>query len=103
MRILVLNTFGFHLGYLGCYGNDWIATPNLDRLAAEGIVFDRHFVRVPDIGQAPSTNDWLAPARQRLDNLDAACAIAPIVGPAPAAPRNISHHLFTMDTVEEHA
>jgi arylsulfatase A-like enzyme len=42
MRILVLNATSCHVGYLGCYGNDWIATPNLDRLAAEGVVFDRH-------------------------------------------------------------
>lgn len=40
---MVLNVCGLHLGFLGCYGNDWVATPNLDRLAAEGVVFDQHF------------------------------------------------------------
>ena len=29
--------------YLGCYGNDWIHTPYLDHLAAESLVFDRHY------------------------------------------------------------
>jgi arylsulfatase A-like enzyme len=27
--------------YLGCYGNKWIKTPNLDRFARESMVFDR--------------------------------------------------------------
>src|SRR5262245_17735935 len=48
MRALVLVPRGFHLGHAGCYGNDWIATPALDRLAAEGVVFDQHFADRPD-------------------------------------------------------
>ncbi|QEG23623.1 sulfatase family protein [Mariniblastus fucicola] len=28
---------------LGCYGNSDVKTPNLDRLAAAGVVFDRHY------------------------------------------------------------
>jgi len=33
------------LGYneLGCYGQKWIKTPNIDRLAAEGIRFTQHY------------------------------------------------------------
>ena len=42
-RALVLSFDHFHIGYLGCYGNDWIETPNFDRLAGESVVFDRHF------------------------------------------------------------
>ena len=26
--------------YVGCYGNDWIKTPNMDRLAREGVLFE---------------------------------------------------------------
>ncbi|MCL6501090.1 MAG: sulfatase-like hydrolase/transferase [Pirellulales bacterium] len=29
-----------HAGYLGCYGNTWVGTPRLDRLAAESLVCD---------------------------------------------------------------
>ena len=47
MKALVIVANGLHLGYLGCYGNDWVATPNLDRLAAEGIVFDQHLADWP--------------------------------------------------------
>jgi arylsulfatase A-like enzyme len=48
MRLLVISADGLHPGYVGCYGNDWIATPTLDRLAAEGVVFDRHYADRPD-------------------------------------------------------
>lgn len=44
MKALLIEARGLHLGYLGCYGNDWLATPALDRLAADGVVFDRHFI-----------------------------------------------------------
>lgn len=33
--------------YLGCHGNPDVRTPNLDRLAAEGMRFDRMFVSCP--------------------------------------------------------
>ena len=29
--------------YLGCYGNDWIKTPNMDRLAREGALFENAY------------------------------------------------------------
>jgi hypothetical protein len=49
MRIIAIEVCGLHLGYVGCYGNDWVATPNLDRLATEGIVFDWHFADQPEL------------------------------------------------------
>ena len=30
--------------YLSTYGNDWVHTPALDRLAERGVVFDNHWV-----------------------------------------------------------
>ncbi len=35
---------------LGCYGVDYVRTPNIDRLAAEGVLFRNHFVAVPTCG-----------------------------------------------------
>jgi arylsulfatase A-like enzyme len=70
MKAILLVLRGLHLGYIGCYGNDWIATPNLDRLAAEGIVFDQHFSDCPDAEAARRA--WrtgisgLPPARPRI-------------------------------------
>src|SRR5262249_33633447 len=64
MRAIVLVLRGLHLGYLGCYGNDWIDTPGLDRLAAEGIVFDQHYADCPDgaaARRAWRTGLWQSP------------------------------------------
>ncbi len=53
MKIILIELDALHLGFVGCYGNDWIATPHLDRLAADGIVFDRHYADNPTKGPAP--------------------------------------------------
>jgi len=46
--LIVVAAHGCGIGGLGPYGNEWIATPNLDRLAADGEVYDRHFSACPD-------------------------------------------------------
>lgn len=33
--------------WLGCYGQDWLRTPNIDRLAKEGMCFENHFAPSP--------------------------------------------------------
>lgn len=35
---------------LACYGKDYIHSPNIDRLAVEGVLFQRHFVQAPTCG-----------------------------------------------------
>jgi len=35
---------------LGCYGNPVVQSPNIDKLAEEGILFQNHFVNVPTCG-----------------------------------------------------
>ena len=35
---------------LGCYGETWMKTPNIDRLAASGVTFNRHYVHVATCG-----------------------------------------------------
>jgi arylsulfatase A-like enzyme len=48
MRVIVFALNGCPAGWLGAYGNDWVGTPNLDRLAAEGVTFDRHVSDCPE-------------------------------------------------------
>ena len=42
---------------LGCMGNEWVCTPNLDRLAAEGVVFENAYSQSPVC--APSRGSFL--------------------------------------------
>jgi len=41
MNVIVIVNDTFRWDHLGCNGNDWIQTPNLDRLAKEGALFDQ--------------------------------------------------------------
>jgi arylsulfatase A-like enzyme len=42
MHVFLIEIRSYHLGYLGCYGNDWLSMPALDATAAAGVVFDSH-------------------------------------------------------------
>ncbi len=46
-NIICLAVDRLHAGYLGAYGNTWINTPALDRLAAGSFVFDRAIIDSP--------------------------------------------------------
>lgn len=37
---IVMMFDSLQFNYVGCYGNDWIKTPHMDRLAREGVVFE---------------------------------------------------------------
>ena len=39
--VVMLDTLQFN--YLGCYGNTWIKTPNLDRFARQGVLFENAY------------------------------------------------------------
>jgi arylsulfatase A-like enzyme len=56
MNVIVVVCNGMHLGFMGAYGNAWIETPNLDRLAAEGTVFDHHFPE--NLTTLPTRRSW---------------------------------------------
>jgi len=46
--VVMLDSLG--CGYVGCYGNKWIQTPNLDRLAREGVLFENNYIEgVPTV------------------------------------------------------
>ena len=47
VTILLLDIPGLNLAYLGCYGNDWVATPNLDRLAGGARAVRSPLCRLP--------------------------------------------------------
>ncbi|MCX6013307.1 MAG: sulfatase-like hydrolase/transferase, partial [Chloroflexi bacterium] len=55
---------------LGCYGASYIKSPNIDKLAKSGVVFNNHFVQVPTCG-ASRTSMWtgmLPKTQQHLSN-----------------------------------
>jgi hypothetical protein len=49
MNAICLVVDRLHVGYVGCYGNSWIETPNFDRLAAEGFLFDQALIESHDL------------------------------------------------------
>src|SRR5688572_1161668 len=52
MKALVIVARGLQLSALSCYGNPWIDAPALDALAAEAVLFDRHFADALDPADA---------------------------------------------------
>jgi len=67
MKAIVFVLRGCPAGWLGTYGNEWVGTPNLDRFAAESVVFDRHISDRPDPNAASAA--WLGgslPSGSRL-------------------------------------
>lgn len=51
LNIVIVSIDCLHAGFLGCYGNTWVATPHFDRLAAQGLVFDQSFLDHPDLAE----------------------------------------------------
>jgi arylsulfatase A-like enzyme len=49
MNAICLVIDRFHAGYVGAYGNAWIETPALDRLACEAFTFDQAMIGSPRI------------------------------------------------------
>jgi arylsulfatase A-like enzyme len=52
MKALVITARGLQAGAVGAYGNTWLDTPALDRLAAGAVVFDWHFADRADAAGA---------------------------------------------------
>lgn len=48
MNVILFLLRGCHTGWLGTYGNEWVGTPHCDRLAYEGIVWDRYYADLVD-------------------------------------------------------
>ncbi|MHC4250268.1 MAG: sulfatase-like hydrolase/transferase [Planctomycetota bacterium] len=43
MRTILVVMDSLNRHYLNAYGGDWVRTPNIDRLAGRGVVFDNHY------------------------------------------------------------
>ena len=43
MNVILIVSDTFRYDHLGCYGNNWIKTPNLDSFAEKAVVFDRAY------------------------------------------------------------
>jgi arylsulfatase A-like enzyme len=56
MNVIVVVCNSLHLGFMGAYGNSWIETPYLDRLASESVVFDHHFPE--NLTTIPTRRSW---------------------------------------------
>lgn len=42
-NVVLIMADSLQFNYLGCYGNDWIKTPNIDRLANESVLFENAY------------------------------------------------------------
>lgn len=42
MNVIVIMLDSLRADHLGCYGNEWIRTPNIDRLARESVLLLKH-------------------------------------------------------------
>ncbi|MGL4595205.1 MAG: sulfatase-like hydrolase/transferase [Thermoguttaceae bacterium] len=49
MNFLVISIDGLHSGMIGALGNTWIQTPELDDIAAHGLVLDRYYTESLDL------------------------------------------------------
>ncbi|MHC4403167.1 MAG: sulfatase family protein [Planctomycetota bacterium] len=58
MNSIVLVVDRLHAGYVGAYGNCWIETPSLDRLASQATVFDQFLIGTPQ-REALCRSYWL--------------------------------------------
>lgn len=53
---------------LGCYGQDYMITPNIDRLADEGVLFEKAFCNYPVCGASrASLMTGLRPTPERFN------------------------------------
>ena len=77
MNAICLVIDRLHTGYVGTYGNSWIQTPTLDRLASEAFTFDRAHVDSPCLEALYRSywQGWHAMGRPPADHPSLAAAL----------------------------
>ncbi len=77
--VLILSVDELNAAYLGCYGNEWIATPAIDALAAEGLTYDFAFCeQVESLNDADSQQQFRQYHDQLKHRLVSSCSAASI-------------------------
>ena len=56
-NILWITSEDNNVNWVGCYGNEWVETPHIDRLAAEGFRYSEVYANAPVC--APSRCTWI--------------------------------------------
>lgn len=71
MNLLLIMVRGLRASSLGCYGNDWIPTPTINQLAAQGIVFDHCIADHPHSpGQLPTWRSGFYQFPEKTESAD---------------------------------
>ena len=78
---------------LGCYGQDYINSPNIDRLAEEGFLFAKHYVTVPTCGASRHSMLTGRLPQSKADIRNSASASALSGKPETEIPETFIHHL----------
>ena len=78
---------------LGCYGNKYIKSPNIDKLAKHGFLFTNHFVNIPTCGASRNCllTGQLPVSAAHLNNNIMAKTIS--IQPETEIPETFIHHL----------
>lgn len=78
---------------LGCYGKDYIQSPNIDKLAESGAIFTQHYVQVPTCGASRFSmlTGMLPQVKGHLSN--EACHNSISGKPETDTPETFIHHL----------
>ena len=87
---IVIMFDSLQFNYVGCYGNDWIKTPNMDRLAREGVLFENAYTEgLPTVPcrRAMHTGRYTLPIpagwvwTRRIQPLPICAGAAPLIRP----------------------
>ena len=78
---------------LGCYGQDYIYSPNLDRLAEEGFLFRKHYVTVPTCGASRHSMLTGRLPQSKADIRNSASVTALSQSKQTELPETFIHHL----------